>query len=688
MTKKNKFNFGNGAVVTVLARLVKPKRAIKAAFPNMHEKKRISGILRRKDTVVNGNKTKIVYMFQCDEVMNGDVHVELSAVSRFFEGITEGPINEFYNAPQHTTTQQEGELPDSVLEAMTIFGSRRASDDEIEEVRAEGVLVDDDNAPAPENIPSTNTDINHPECVYSSEWGSTGLCHRKMFGSENHRPKLLNFSLQVPTHVDMFELLFPKEYVNDTILHLVNKNIDSEKTVTYGEFIRWLGCWFLMATIEGPQRQEFWAVSDVQIFKGAPFRLTEFMSGKRFTTILKALEFTLVEPPNYNDKFHQIRDLVDAWNKNMANNFCPGWINCLDESMSVWSNPWTCPGFMFVPRKPHPFGNEWHTICCRLSGILFAVELVEGKDAPPEKQRPEFDDLGKTVGLLLRLTRSLWNTAKVVVLDSGFCVLKGIIELRKKGVFAAAVVKKRKYWPKYIKGDVIKAQFDNKELGSVDMINGMLEGVPFNVVALKDVKYTSIFMATYGTTERIGKETHRTIDDHKHTFKYPEVMANHYMYRHYVDDHNKLRHQPISLEEIWATKHWTKRVFAFLLAITEVNVMLAMKFFYKKAKTNMIEFRKEFAEMMIYNKYLLEERLAMNSPVRRSKRLCIETDHDLLTLPKKTKFYKTTIVESKTEYAQNQCSGCKKKTRTYCRCSPGLYRCKTCYAKHYASLQI
>ena len=25
---------------------------------------------------------------------------------------------------------------------------------------------------------------------------------------------------------------------------------------------------------------------------------------------------------------------------------------------------------MFVPRKPRPFGNEWHTICCCLSGVF------------------------------------------------------------------------------------------------------------------------------------------------------------------------------------------------------------------------------------------------------------------------------------------------------------------------------
>ena len=73
-----------------------------------------------------------------------------------------------------------------------------------------------------------------------------------------------------------------------------------------------------------------------------------------------------------------------------------------------------------------------------MSWLMFAVELVEGKDAPKEI----IWTLTKgTTGLLLILTQTLNNTGKVVVLDSGFCVLKSLVDLRKAGVFAAAVIK-------------------------------------------------------------------------------------------------------------------------------------------------------------------------------------------------------------------------------------------------------
>ena len=128
--------------------------------------------------------------------------------------------------------------------------------------------------------------------------------------------------------------------------------------------------------------------------------------------------------------------------------------------MSIWFNRFTCPGWTFVPRKPHPFGNEYHSICCGKSGIMYAVEIVEGKDHPKERS-DETNKNGKTVGLLLRLTRRLHGTGKLVILDSGFCVLKGLV------VFASAVIKKRRYWPKFIKGEEINDYMKDKKLATV-----------------------------------------------------------------------------------------------------------------------------------------------------------------------------------------------------------------------------
>ena len=134
--------------------------------------------------------------------------------------------------------------------------------------------------------------------------------------------------------------------------------------------------------------------------------------------------------------------MITAWNSNMNQQFSPGYANCLDESMSVWTNQFTCPGFMFVPHKPWLFGNEYHSVCCCLSGIMWGIDLVEGKDRPNELGKKEGDEMGPTIGLLLCMLAPIFNLGFMVILDSGFCVLKAIIELCKKGVFASALIKK------------------------------------------------------------------------------------------------------------------------------------------------------------------------------------------------------------------------------------------------------
>ena len=106
------------------------------------------------------------------------------------------------------------------------------------------------------------------------------------------------------------------------------------------------------------------------------------MSFQCFDYITQHLIFTDIDPPSFTEKFHEVRQMIESFNNHMKDMFSPGWISCLDQSISIWTSKWTCPGWMFVPRKPHPMGNEHHSICCRLSGIMFAVKLVEGKDRP------------------------------------------------------------------------------------------------------------------------------------------------------------------------------------------------------------------------------------------------------------------------------------------------------------------
>ena len=266
-------------------------------------------------------------------------------------------------------------------------------------------------------------------------------------------------------HLTWFLKFVPVASIQEVLLPETNRNMLGQRSLDWPEFLRFVGLLFLMSTVRvGCSLRAWFEDTKPSEFEGAPFRLNKYMSRSRFESILNALTYTNIPPPLYKDKFFQIRQLLTSWNQNMTSTFIPSWVSCLDESMSTWTSRYTCPGWMFVPRKPHPMGNEYHTIACGTSGILFQMEIVEGKDKPREVP-VQHDQHGKTTGLLLRLTAPIWATGKVVVLDSGFCVLKAITELQKVGVYSSALIKKRRYWPKGIPGDDIKDNFTDKSVG-------------------------------------------------------------------------------------------------------------------------------------------------------------------------------------------------------------------------------
>ena len=290
---------------------------------------------------------------------------------------------------------------------------------------------------------------------------------------------------------------------------------------------------------------------------------------------------------------------------------------------------------------------------------------------------------------MLRLLETLFGTNKIVVLDSGFCVLEALIELKKRAIFAAAVIKKRRYWLKHIKGDDIKAAKSVEPLGTQSRLPGKLDNVPFDIFTSNEPDYVMMFMATYGTIfPKADQEKTKRIDANGSIieFHHCEVIANHYKYRDAVDAHNAKRHdggtgQGISIETTWTARHWPNRVFAFILGVCEVNTYLGLRFFRDYNKEQMV-FRRELARALISN--IVDEENKVTTP---------ESDRDqcFSDLHQKVDWEPYSIWTNrgwekkfKFKYQQKTCStkGCKKKTRIYCRCFLGVPRCADCFIRH------
>ena len=691
-----KLRLGEGATVSVLLSMLCPSQAVAERFPNKQARQRPDDLVAvRKDWHTRGPSTYMA-VFYSSPTFPG---VELHAAWRYSTGhvLAEGPTDKIWSddhgeapGPPHATEGGDFEARDI---DPSIFDARNRAED-IAFVRQQGFFVDDDNEPDEENIPRPDVLAPSNADLYPRQkWGWDGIDHRRNL--EFEEPSFKSGWTPIgKSYLDVFLHVICMNWLTDQLLAATNAALETENHawITFGEFVRYLGLRLLMASCSGWPKASFWSTKEPVLNSQEnrpPYRFNEFMSQRRFDLITRELRFTSAAPPAYKDRFWEVRMMIDAFNCRMQTIFSSCWAICLDESMSIWHNRWTCPGWVFCPRKPHPFGNEYHTACCAKSGILFSIEIVEGKDAPQEGRTSDFDDRGgKTTGLLLRMLRGYFGTGKYVILDSGFCVLNALTELKKMGVFACALIKKRRYWPALVPGDAMDQHIGQLNVGESAAISGTHNGVPYNIWGMKEPDYVMKLMATGGQllSDNTCKETKRTWKvngvERTTTFKYPFPVDWHFKYRHAIDDHNNLRHALPSIEDAWSTIRWPVRVFSFILALTEANAFLSLRYFVFRRNPDgcptLLEFRRDLAWQMINNPFLQRENEAgeilVEGPV-----------HDLKTAPNNAKMFRygRWICTAKYKYQQYHCRmRCGKRTRLFCSCNPGYWVCQQCHHRH------
>jgi hypothetical protein len=95
---------------------------------------------------------------------------------------------------------------------------------------------------------------------------------------------------------------------------------------------------------------------------------------------MAAICYTSKEAPLFFiDRFHKVREMINAFNKQYSSEYKPSWLNCIDALMSSQLNKF-CPGLLSLPCKPHLFGNKYYSIANGDSGKLtmWQIRIVEG----------------------------------------------------------------------------------------------------------------------------------------------------------------------------------------------------------------------------------------------------------------------------------------------------------------------
>jgi hypothetical protein len=521
-------------------------------------------------------------------------------------------------------------------------------------------------------------------------------CYRQIAepASSKHPPSLPNVPDPSVYEAEwFFDLFFPQTWWKNEVIPAWNAKLASlsYRPTTVGEANVWRGLWRWMSLNPQYARKDFWDISKRRIayqWDPPPFR--DHMSRDRFNQLTQCFTLQSARPPHYRDKFFEIRRMQEAFNDHMKLIFSPAWAVCLDESMSKWLNEYA-PGWMAVGRKPRPFGNEYHTMACAQSHILFWMEIVEGKDRPPQLgPLQHVEQHGKLCGLVLRAAEGIKGTNRVIGMDSGFGVLAALPELRKRGLHCTIVMKKKKYWPKGLPGDKILDALRMEEVGTTQVLAGKFKGEKIWIGCQVDSKHTTLIANTWSTTERTGNKKKRKVGGRLVEFNYCEYQGTWYWIRHAVDDANHNRSHPLPLEDTMKTKEWVLRQFTFVDAVCECNAREAYNFWVKKPRNESImtnvEFRNVTMQHLVFNKEWQRSQAkdaAYVDPSIPPQPEC-QLKHyapGVGEWDNSKKGYKTPAFTYQKYYCRFD-KKCKNKVRTFCYCSPQMTLCIQCYPAH------
>lgn len=172
-------------------------------------------VCQRKEMKIVNRKEQEVAVF-----IHEDFASELHVVLKFVRVDKEGEA--FPTEPQPPSAEESRiELPEEL---------RRGYREDINLFRASGFDVDDENDPAPENIPDTiNGD---PTLINGQEWRKDGLCRRRMANTRQLLPTIGicgTLDMKIMSLFSLFKLFFPLDWLESVLLSNINKNIIGEE---------------------------------------------------------------------------------------------------------------------------------------------------------------------------------------------------------------------------------------------------------------------------------------------------------------------------------------------------------------------------------------------------------------------------------------------------------------------------
>ena len=208
------------------------------------------------------------------------------------------------------------------------------------------------------------------------------------------------------TPYDFFMACFPRDQLK-AMLELTNASlkIAKKKLTSYGELLKWMGINILITRFEFGCRSSLWNTTPPSKYIPAPaFGAKTGMSRDRYNDLLSHIAWSFqpsVRPPEMSSEEHRwtlCQDFIDRFNEHRKAFMSPGFLICVDESISRWyglGGHWInvgLPQYVSMDRKPDD-GCEIQNSACGQSGIMLRLKLVKSAACIAETEKENADQV-------------------------------------------------------------------------------------------------------------------------------------------------------------------------------------------------------------------------------------------------------------------------------------------------------
>ena len=194
-----------------------------------------------------------------------------------------------------------------------------------------------------------------------------------------------------------FMAVFPKKQLSLMVEETSRKLMLAGKPrLTKGELLKWFGIVILITRFEFGERDHLWRTKSTCKYIPAPnFGERTGMTRDRFNDLFRYMVWSRQpsqRPEGMSSETYRwklIEDFIDNFNEHRSSLFLPGWLLCVDESMSRWyglGGHWInmgLPMYVAIDRKPED-GLEIQNAACAHSGIMYQLKIVKTAESNAE----------------------------------------------------------------------------------------------------------------------------------------------------------------------------------------------------------------------------------------------------------------------------------------------------------------